>query len=273
MKVSFATLGCPGWNLDQIASNAKAMGYDGVELRGIAGEHVGPDEPPAARAAIKQLFAQTGVEIACIMGYSQFAWDDPAKRESDIEVAIKYIGLARDLECPVLRLFGGQCGKTGRDEGIRRVVAGLKKVAPHAEKAGVSLALETHDDWCIGANVRAILDGVKSNALGVCWDMCNSYFVEPLEKTFDAIGDAVVHVHFKDAARDVAGKHVSKLPGGGEVDMRKALNLLRMGCFQGYLSFEWEKKWEPALEEPEVAFPHYYKFITGLMREVGALRG
>lgn len=273
MKLSFATLGCPSWTLDKIAQSAKAMGFDGVELRGIAGEHVGPDETPAARGAIKQMFAKAGVEIACIMGYSKFTWDDPAKREADIEVAIKYVELAHDLECPVLRLFGGKVGNAGRDEGIRRVVDGLKKVAPHAEKAGVTLALETHDDWCIGANVRALLDGVKSNALGVCWDMGNSYFVEPLEKTFDAIGDAVVHVHFKDAGRDAAGKHVSKLPGAGEVDMRKGLNLLRMGCYQGYLSFEWEKKWEPAIEEPEVAFPHYYRFTTTLMHEVGALRG
>ena len=35
MKLSFATLGCPKWTLEQIAANAKAMGFDGVELRGV----------------------------------------------------------------------------------------------------------------------------------------------------------------------------------------------------------------------------------------------
>jgi hypothetical protein len=29
MKLSFATLGCPGWNLERIADEAKAMGYEG----------------------------------------------------------------------------------------------------------------------------------------------------------------------------------------------------------------------------------------------------
>jgi hypothetical protein len=35
------------------------------------------------------------------------------------------------------------------------------------------------------------------------------------------------------------------------------------------VSFEWEKKWEPSLEEPEVALPVNMKLITGLMKELG----
>ena len=48
-----------------------------------------------------------------------------------------------------------------------------------------------------------------------------------------------------------------RLPGRGEVDLGRAVKLLRQGGYTGYLSFEWEKKWDPALEEPEVAFPAY----------------
>jgi len=33
MKLSFTTLGCPDWSLEQIAKNARAFGFDGVELR------------------------------------------------------------------------------------------------------------------------------------------------------------------------------------------------------------------------------------------------
>lgn len=50
MKLAFATLGCPAWTLEQIAVNAKAMKYDGVELRGISKEHVGAElQQPNAR--------------------------------------------------------------------------------------------------------------------------------------------------------------------------------------------------------------------------------
>ena len=33
MKLSFSTLGCPEWTLEQIAKTAGALKYDGVELR------------------------------------------------------------------------------------------------------------------------------------------------------------------------------------------------------------------------------------------------
>jgi hypothetical protein len=37
--------------------------------------------------------------------------------------------------------------------------------------------------------------------------------------------------------------------------------------YDRYLSFEWEKKWEPDLEEPEVAFPTYVKLTRKLLKE------
>ena len=35
MKLSFTTLGCPAWTVEQIATNAAQMGYDGVDFRGV----------------------------------------------------------------------------------------------------------------------------------------------------------------------------------------------------------------------------------------------
>lgn len=35
MRLSFSTLGCPGWSFEQIMENAHEMGYEAVELRGV----------------------------------------------------------------------------------------------------------------------------------------------------------------------------------------------------------------------------------------------
>ena len=87
MKLSFATLGCPGWTLEQIARNVQSLGFDGVDLRGIAGEHIGPNEPPQERKRIRKLFESAGVEICGIMGYSKFTTDEPANRDANIAIA------------------------------------------------------------------------------------------------------------------------------------------------------------------------------------------
>jgi sugar phosphate isomerase/epimerase len=273
MKLSFATLGCPAWSMAQIVDNARAMGFDGVELRGIAGEHIGPDESPESRAAIRQAFEQAGLRVACIMGYSRFTAGDPARRQADIDVIIKLLQVAHDIGCPTLRVFGGTWDTGDRQENIGRAVEALRTVTAAAAKLKVRVALETHDDWCKGANVRALLDGVASPALGVCWDIANASFVEPLEETFPFIKDNIIHVHFKDAARDADGKIHSKLPGQGQVDMAHGLSLLQRARYDGWLSFEWEKKWEPQLADPEIAFPHYLQHATKLMTQAGVKRG
>ena len=267
MKLSFATLGCPGWSIEQVATNAKTMGFDGVELRGAKGEHIGPDETPEERKRIRKLFKDQGVEIAAIMGYSTFTSDDPAKREESIRTAIQFLETARDIGCPVLRIFGGMHSQElDREGNIKRVAEGIRRVADHAERLGVKLALETHDAWCNGENLSAVLKRVGSPALGICWDVGNSYFDEPLEDTYASIRGRIVHVHFKDAARGADGKVEPRLPGQGEVLMRKAFELLSSGGYDQYLSFEWEKKWLPNLAEPEVAFPHYVRFVKGLLQ-------
>ena len=271
MKLSFATLGCPEWTLEQIAENAAGMGFDGVELRGVAGEHIGPDETPEERARIRDLFAAKGVEIACIMGYSKFTWEDRAQLAGDVEVARKFVGVAADLGCPVLRIFGGMWGEADREAALARVVGGLKQVAPVAEEAGVKLAIETHDDWCKGENLAAVMDGVGSPALGVCWDIANAFTVEPLEETYASIAGRIYHVHFKDVGLE-GDKHVAKLLGEGDVDLAGGLQILKRDGYDAYLSFEWEKKWQPELQEPEVAFPHYASEASRLMAEAGLAR-
>jgi sugar phosphate isomerase/epimerase len=258
--------------MEQIAAQAAAMGFDGVELRGVAGEHIGPDEPAVRRDYIRSLFRKQNVEIACISGYNHFTIADPQIRAEGRVNLEKMIEVAREVGCPLIRVFGGQWVGTDRAANIRCVVESLKPVVETAEKNDVRLALENHDGWCLGADVTAILDGIKSPALGVCWDVVNSYFTEPQEMTFAAIRDRIIHVHFKDAARTGDSIH-SILPGAGQADLRTALHLLQASGYNGYLSFEWEKKWEPKLEGPEIAFPHYVKFVAGLLKELGVFRG
>ena len=47
--------------------------------------------------------------------------------------------------------------------------------------------------------------------------------------------------------------------------MAEAYQVLRAGGYDGWLTLEWEKKWHPEIEEPEVAFPGYARYMRGLM--------
>ena len=42
--------------------------------------------------------------------------------------------------------------------------------------------------------------------------------------------------------------------------------------YKGYYSFEWEKRWHPEIEDPEVAFPHFAETMRRYLGEAGASR-
>ena len=49
--------------------------------------------------------------------------------------------------------------------------------------------------------------------------------------------------------------------------MKETVRVLAAGGYQGYYGFEWEKRWHPEIEEPEVAFPHYAKIMRQYLAE------
>jgi hypothetical protein len=41
-------------------------------------------------------------------------------------------------------------------------------------------------------------------------------------------------------------------------------NALKTSGYDGYLTFEWEKRWHSEIPGPEVAIPHFARFIRAL---------
>ncbi len=59
------------------------------------------------------------------------------------------------------------------------------------------------------------------------------------------------------------------MTGTGEVPVRSQVQVLAGAGYRGYYCFEWEKKWHPEIEEPEVAFPHYAKTMGEYLAAAG----
>jgi hypothetical protein len=72
----------------------------------------------------------------------------------------------------------------------------------------------------------------------------------------------------KDARRGRAGDWQLVLLGEGDVPVRQMLGLLAAGGYRNWISVEWEKRWHPEIEAPEVALPQYRRVLAEWM-EVG----
>lgn len=267
-RYAFSTLGCPGWAPERVADEAVRMGYDAVELRLLGADLIDPTKHRVETERAVATIRAAGLNVCAYDTSVRLNLVDAAQRASQIDDLLAWIELAGATRVPVLRVFGGPNATEGPrqsdDDADAWVVEGLQAVAPHAERAQVSIALETHDAFASARRVGRLLRKVNSPAVGALWDSHHPYRMgESAEVAAEALHGLIAHVHVKDARRrDAAGTDWDLvLMGEGEVPVREQLAILHGLGYPGVVSVEWEKKWHPHLADPEIALPQHLAWL------------
>lgn len=272
--IAFSTLGCPMWSWKAILEAADRLGYAGIEIRGVAGEMDLPKVPEfqgTRLAETKKDLAALGIVVSDLGASSRMHEKDPVTREKQLDEGRRFIDLAQAMGVKYVRMFGDKIPEgEPREEVMKRVVDGFQAMAEHARPAGVTVLIESHGDFTRSADLAGILTRVGSPQLALLWDAHHS-FVAGQEKpadTWAALGKWVRHTHLKDSRPEGSDRRYV-LVGAGEVPVREQVKVLAGAGYEGFYSFEWEKKWHPEIEEPEIAFPHYAKTIGEYLAEAG----
>jgi sugar phosphate isomerase/epimerase len=259
-RLAFSTLGCPAWTIEQAADAARQMGYEGVELRLLDGEIIPANLDATGVTRVKRALDGLGIpSVGTSCRFTSPEADARAKARADAE---RYLALAAELGAESIRVFGGNLAEGDALEvGIARIAESLNLLAPAAEKAGVKIALETHDAMSAGRAVADVLARVPSPWVGALWDSHHPYRMgESPEQTYRLLAGRILSTHVKDARRE--GERWQLLPlGEGEVPVRAMLDTLRANGWSGWVTVEWEKKWHPELADPEVAFPQHMRVL------------
>jgi sugar phosphate isomerase/epimerase len=267
--IAFSTLAFPDACLATATSLGRSWGYDGVELRLIDGELIDPSMPVVTRAAVKHTVATAGLPIVAVDSSIRLTDDEPG-----VELR-RFLELASDWESPLVRVFGGALpdGEPHRQEVLARAAQVLEASVPLAERLGVAIGVETHDSFSASSVVAELLAMVPSGAVGAVWDSHHPYRTgqRPAEVWSD-LGRRTLLAQVKDARRDAARKDGWQLVllGEGEVPVRDMLELLEVGGYGGWISVEWEKRWHPEIEEPEVALPQHVSVLRAWLTELEA---
>lgn len=273
MRLSFSTLGCPDWTLRQVVDLAQRERYDGVELRFIEGDAAlwkRPEFIGAGLAGSRSALRDAGLAVSCVDTSCFFHSPDAAERGRTLDEGRRMIALAASLGAPGIRIFGDrvQPGAT-RDDTEGWIAEALQTLGDEAAAAGLETWLETHGDFAPAGATAAIVGRTSGRGTGVIWDPANA-FAESGEQPGDglaALGGLVRHVHLKDIRQGEASDRAIPasawkpvLTGTGTFPLRQVLELLNAAGFAGHVSFEWEKRWHPQLEEPEIALPHFARW-------------
>ena len=233
----------PDWTLDEAILALQRHGYDGLEAR-VEWKHkagIGAELSSQQRADVRGKVEGAGLRICAVASGVQVAEESESKRAQHMKDLHAYIDLAADLGAGIVRTFGGP---RPRDRELKYVidymVEAYQGTMAHATDRGVTVLLETHDEWCHSSEVRAVVERVNDPCLRVLWDIIHPQrLMETPKETFASIGHLTCHVHGHDGVYPEGGKHV-RITGLGEgvFDHATPLRMLDEAGFEGYFSVE-----------------------------------
>ncbi|GAC1363465.1 MAG: TIM barrel protein [Ktedonobacteraceae bacterium] len=284
MKFAFSTLACPQWTTEQVVDHAVRLGYNGLEWRLLDGEIIDPVRDAEKLKQAIALANSRGVETCAFDTSCKFNFSSASERTQNVESLRQWIAFVRELDAlgipaaRILRVFGGASSTGSASSGqnpteeTQWVADALRQVAPQAEEAHATIALETHDDFSSSHRVAQVIKLVDSPAVAALWDSHHPYRVgESVQEVMDQLGEHIAHVHVKDARRVVSDptKWQLVLMGEGEVPVHEQLQILHKHRYKGYVSVEWEKRWHPEIVDPEIALPEHIDWLRAVEKSLG----
>ena len=206
---------------------AKQIGLDGVQVSlGTAADDMHLRKPEVQQQ-YREAAKKTGLEVASL-AIAELN-DIPYKSDSrTVQWVSDSIDVCQALGVRVVLLAFFSQGDLRDDKaGVDEVVRRLKAVAQKAEKAGVTLGIES---WLSADQHLGILERVGSKAVQVYYDVCNStdrgY---DIYKEIRKLGKLICEFHAKENG---------SLLGQGNVDFRKVRAALDDIGYRGWLQIE-----------------------------------
>ncbi|MHB9023385.1 MAG: sugar phosphate isomerase/epimerase family protein [Armatimonadota bacterium] len=277
MKLSFATLSCPTWTLDQVIEASVRHGYDGIEFRGLLQEidlAKTPEFSPEGIGATCAKLEQAGLQAACLSSSVHVvnSVKTEVDRRADIAHAKRYIEMAREVGAPTVRIFCGEAPvEMPRSSALDKAADSLREIGDFAAERDVTVVVETHDAFIRSELLMELIRLANHPAVQVLWDIHHPYRIagESIAHTLHYLDGHIRHTHVKDSVLNSDGEGFTYvLLGDGDIPYLEALRGLKGLGYTGYLSLEWEKRWVPALAEPEVAIPQYAEQMHAWLAEL-----
>jgi len=269
MKLAFSTLGCPNWDLSTIIQRAVEHGYNGVDFRGYLADVDLRKSPIFAPGEIRRTagsIRDAGLAVCALSSGARMFDATPGARAESLDEMRAYAEMARETGAGIVRIFGGALNGTPLEDALAVAGETLCHASEIAQQAGIVFAVETHDDWVATPPLaRAFERAGFPKSVEILWDVHHPYRVagETPETTCANIGKLTRHTHWKDSVATANGGHELCRFGHGDIPLKKIYDVLAAGGYDGWHTFEWEKRWVPGLPEPEVAYPDFTRVMRG----------
>lgn len=278
MKLGLLTACLPSLTLDEVATWSAAHGYAGLEVaawprvrgRDWEASHLDVAAFDAEAAeGVRAVFDRCGLELSAVAYYENNLHADPERREQIHEHLRRCIDAAQLLGCGLVGTFVGRDVTIPVRDNLRLAEKLLPSLVDYASDRDVRLVIENcpmegwHPDGYPANLAYSPELWAWMGELGLFLNFDPSHLVwlgiDPVRALRDNL-DRVLHVQAKDVQVDeqartpygVFGRAVDRsnpwesgwwryrVPGLGEVDWRRLIDVLYEGAYDGFISVEHE---------------------------------
>ncbi len=260
ISYAFSTVACPDWSIEKVAEQARAFGYDGVELRtfGQGSTKIASDPALSDPARVRDVLAACGIAPVCLATSSSLHDPDAGAGKAGYYEIMKHIELAAALGAPRVRLFGQKVAiNETRSVVIQRIASRIPALAEKAGELGIELLFENAGSFCIAKEWWWLLNLINHPMVGLSWNLANAAAVDPAERgggmAVTMLNSRIKLVKVKDL-KIGEGAGFTAL-GDGDCNVPLFLKKLRGIGFEGPVCVEWDRIWLPSLTPAEEYLP------------------
>ncbi|NLS98262.1 MAG: sugar phosphate isomerase/epimerase [Planctomycetaceae bacterium] len=238
--------------VEDAMAQAKALGFDAIELCVASSGALTHEATQADCEAIVAKAAELGLEIASVASGESWGCsptdDDPEVRSRIIEFTKKALQVARWLGTDAYLFVPGAVDVfflenspvVPYDVCYERATDAVRQILPTAEKLGVTLGIENvwNKFLLSPLEMRDFIHSFQSGAVGSYLDVGNILLTGYPEHWISILGKRIVRVHVKDFKKSIgtAAGFVDMLEG--DVDFDSVKKALAEVGYDGYVTAE-----------------------------------
>ncbi len=219
-------------SIDELLAFCQRTGFDGVDITGYYFKGYPAVPADSYIYHIKRQAFGIGVEISGTGVRNDFTVADPAKRQAEVELVLRWIEVAAKLGAPVIRVFAGNQKNEGVDPKkiTDWMLKDLSTVVEAGKQHGVIIGFQNHNDFIQSADqINAMVEAINSEWLGIILDTGSYRKFDPYQEIEKSIKHTV-NWQIKEKIW-VDGAET-------ETDLDKLFKIIQNSNYSGYLPIE-----------------------------------
>lgn len=249
-------LGACDWSVGRTLNpeafdRAKQIGLQGIQVSYNTGKNEKGLAVPETLQSIRDASARTGVKVSslAIGELNRVPYKSQPKTEEWVWNSVDAAG-ALGVKVILLAFFS-EGDLRNDDAGKKAVIGRLKKVAPHAEKQGITLGIES---WLSAQEHLDIIQAVGSPAVKVYYDFRNSTDAgHDIFKEIPMLGkDMICEIHMKENGQRL---------GEGPLDWPRVAKAVKDIGYEGWMQIEGATPQGADIVE---CYQHNRRYLEGL---------